>query len=371
MTATPLPSWQDLLPQMSGGVINDNILADPWRVGEQEAIWFSRSAWALELIAEWVLTIEQERRPVIWVPDFFCNQSLEPLRSKNVKIEFYPIQADLEPNWQTCRQMVQSGKPDLFLLVHYFGYGANVGAAKEFCDEFGVYLIEDGAHAIGPSEAIGQIGDFVIYSPYKFFAVPDGGLLLIRNKNIAKSVREIFAAKRQGAPASLVWKIKRFIQKIMPQSLLRFRAAKANIEFNVDPPTYALARQRNLSPYARRLLSSVASMQARICAMRKQNALKIRAKIETIENCSALFSAEEEGAVPYRFVLKVEDNHMAIKMFNQLRLLGWPVESWPDLAPEVLAAPEKYSAAIKLRQTTLLLPIHHTLDLNPLIRPQG
>ena len=368
MTSAPLPGWRELFPLLSSEKIGNDALADPWRLKEETAFWFSRSAWALELIAEWIETDLEGRPPIIWIPDYFCNQSLEPLRTKNVKIEFYPIQADLEPNWQTCRNMAESVKPDLFLLVHFFGHLANGSAAKEFCEEFDSYLVEDGAHALVSDGEIGKYGDFTLFSPYKLFAVPDGGLLLIADAKIGAALDEMFSAKQHLAPSSWRWWIKRFIQKVLPAGLLQIVSMKRGLNFNEDPATHSLDRKKYLSAYSRRLLNSLASKQSANLSTRKKNALKLRAEFKMEKNGTPLFSAEAEGAVPYRFALRFRDSNSATKLFDKLSQQGWPVESWPDLPPEVLAEPGKHSEAIKLRRTVVLLPIHHTIDLDRLVR---
>ena len=66
-------------------------------------------------------TRKQSNDIIVWIPDYFCNSSLRPLRAFNVKLVFYPVNQKLEPDYKACRNLAENNPPDLFILVHYFG----------------------------------------------------------------------------------------------------------------------------------------------------------------------------------------------------------------------------------------------------------
>ena len=66
------------------------------------------------------------------------------------------------------------------LAAHYFGLPQPMAAMRAFCDERGISLIEDCAHAffgVSDDRPVGSWGDVAIASLTKFFPVPEGGLL--------------------------------------------------------------------------------------------------------------------------------------------------------------------------------------------------
>ena len=53
--------------------------------------WFSRSAWSMYVIALWRKQVTGKLNISIWIPNFFCNESLTPLRELGVNFVFYPV----------------------------------------------------------------------------------------------------------------------------------------------------------------------------------------------------------------------------------------------------------------------------------------
>ena len=78
-TTVPLPDWRDLTALAGGRAPDDEALAAPWRQGDEAAVWFSRGAWALAALVHWWRGAF-DRRPRLWLPDYFCNQSTAPAR---------------------------------------------------------------------------------------------------------------------------------------------------------------------------------------------------------------------------------------------------------------------------------------------------
>jgi dTDP-4-amino-4,6-dideoxygalactose transaminase len=67
------------------------------------------------------------------------------------------------------------------LVAHYFGLPQPMSRVRRFCDEHGIALIEDCAHAFfGESEGrgVGGWGEYAIASLTKFFPVLEGGCLV-------------------------------------------------------------------------------------------------------------------------------------------------------------------------------------------------
>src|SRR5262249_13569946 len=66
-------------------------------------------------------------------------------------------------------------------LTHYLGFAQDAPRWREWCEERGLFLIEDAAQAwLGSLDGrpLGSFGDIAIFCLYKTFGVPDGGALL-------------------------------------------------------------------------------------------------------------------------------------------------------------------------------------------------
>jgi dTDP-4-amino-4,6-dideoxygalactose transaminase len=362
ITTVPLPSWRELATSLTGPKPNDDELARPWKRGTESAFWFSRAAWALKVLVIWWEGATGRNKPIVWLPDYFCNQSTLPVRDTGARLIFYPVGPDLEPKWSACQTLAETEKPDLFILVHYFGKSADGAKARSFCDGVGAYLIEDAAHVLSPADGIGGHGDFTFYSPYKIFPVPDGAVLLVRDRPVAEAVETVVNALPGAAPSPWLWQIKRLLQKIVPALLLEKRARARRPNFNDDPPLALVPATPRLSAAARRMLAKQGRRMAEIAAARKAHAGALRAQIKSSPKNRPLLSIAEEGAAPYRFPLIYSDQARAAGLFNYLSEKGCPVETWPDLPPEVTAQPETHAEALRLRQTMVFLPVHQSAE---------
>jgi hypothetical protein len=361
-TLTPLPSWTDLAAGLAGGTPGAADLATPWR-GRGTAFRFSRSAWALHALAVWWRRTHDGRLPTVWVPDYFCNQSTEPLRRAGAELRHYPIADDLEPDWLACRSLLAAGPaPDLFVQTHYFGHAADGVAAAAFCRDAGALLIEDAAHALLPVDGIGDAGDFVFYSPHKLLAVPEIGLLVARDADHAAALNQAIAAMPPGRSATGArWLATRAVLKVLPGFALaaRYRAMPG---FDFDPPYGELPTTPFAGAIAERLLARQAAGLAQVAQVRKANAIRWRRYFEARDDAGApLFAPEAEGAAPYRYVQCFADATEAEAWFRRFRARGIPVETWPDLAPEVVAEPARHRRALDLRRKLVLFPVHQTM----------
>jgi dTDP-4-amino-4,6-dideoxygalactose transaminase len=90
--------------------------------------------------------------------------------------------------------------------VHFAGYAAAVDALAQLCDDRGLVLIEDAAHA--PSATLGgrKLGTFGRAGAFSFFsnkvlAIGEGGLVVTDDDDVAERVRQL----RSHAMTSMTW----------------------------------------------------------------------------------------------------------------------------------------------------------------------
>ncbi|WP_417533265.1 hypothetical protein [Marinobacterium stanieri] len=107
----------------------------------------------------------------VWMPFYICDSMLVPLNEANVTVSFYGIYSDF-----SIRDEIQLNDGELLLYVNYFGICGNIeDMLMEKFDPLKLIFDHSQAFFSQPKECLATI-----YSPRKFFGVPDGGFLVTR-----------------------------------------------------------------------------------------------------------------------------------------------------------------------------------------------
>ena len=362
LTSAPLFDFANIPAALFGPAPDDVVLAAPWMRGGETPYWYSRTAWSLAMVARQVAARRERREVSFWLPDYFCNQSTDLLRRDGVRLSFYPVTDSLVPDWTACRALAGQSPPDVFVVVHYFGQACGDGA-RAFADDTGAVLVEDAAHALGPAPGIGEDGDVVCYSPHKLFALPHGALMLVRDES---KIGKIDPAPNLQAPEPATWFGRRIVQAAMPAALLHARTARSKVAYADDPAYAPIDVPPPVSHMARRLIARALPNIPDDGRSRHANYAALAACLATIDGIEPLFAPI--GAPPYRLAWRADCHATAEALFRSFKRNGCPVEAWPDMPPEVLAAPERHGPAISLRQTVLTFPVHQTITPESYVR---
>lgn len=121
------------------------------------------------------------------------NTSILYCGAKVVWADIDPVSGNLDPESVIS---VISSKTKAIIVVHYGGYPARLQELRDIADKYGIFLIEDCAHALGATYAgkgVGTIGDFSIFSfqAIKHMTTIDGGVLVIKNPNQLMAAKKI------------------------------------------------------------------------------------------------------------------------------------------------------------------------------------
>lgn len=360
ITTAPLPDWAHLARALRAGPDGPAVIA-PWLRPWDSGWLTARSSWALAALVG-AVALRLGLPPRVLLPGWICNQSLWPLRQAGAELVFLPVLADGRADWSAAEGL---GTLDVVVVVHTFGYAAEMEAARDFANRRGALLIEDAAHVLMPGPGIGEDGDAVVYSPHKLLAVPEGGVLVLRPRAEDWS-GEIAAALglRPPAPSPGRWLLRRVVQRLIPDGLRILLPQAGQEEFLGDPETAVLPPAVTPSPLAQRLL--VSADLKREASRRRANAAALRDVVRKTADLRPLFHCDT--AIPYRLALRSASPRAAAERYKALRQAHLPVETWPDLPPEVLADPAQAAGAVALRRSVLLLPVHGALSPDRLAR---
>lgn len=329
ITTAPLPTLKNLTTWHQAADP-----AAPWRRSGQSAMVTPRSSWSLA----WLAAL-RGKSPVVALPAWFCNGSLAPLRAMGARLTFVPVDGDGVPDWDSVKQA------DLVVAVHGFGRAAPLDGARAACVRTGALLVEDAAHALAPASGLGQHGDYVLFSPHKVLPLPDGAVLLSNGPPLP-------ASPHLAQSLAWPWLRRRLLQRFLPDVLRRFLPQGGQTDFLADPPTEDAGSPFSASGLSLKLMAGVDL--AAEAARRRANAAALRQAIGGLDGWKPMFA--EDGPAPYRFVLRCKDAETAAARYAALRRAKLPVESWPDLPPEV-----EGGHAVNLRRTVILLPVHGSL----------
>jgi lipid II:glycine glycyltransferase (peptidoglycan interpeptide bridge formation enzyme) len=366
----PLPKWGDLLFALVTPYFSSEANGTPWSGHGDTAFWFSRSAWSLRVVAQWRQHLTARPEVVVWLPDFFCNAPLAPLRRIGAKLVFYPVTDAMVPDMIACMELAHEQSPDIFVLVHYFGYPTPTDAVVAFCRQWHVLLVEDATHVLRPIPGVGDTGDCIMYSPYKHLPVPDGAVLVVRSEgpsrlgaqegalNMLREIcSEVYAMPGFSYQPALLWLIKRVLQRI------GFRSHPSRAVFGVESvvPSTEFAHPK-MSLLARRLLSRLKQCLDEAACLRGQRGLDWERMLSWVNPAISATAPLRNGVTPYLAGFQCEMAASAETDFQRWHRAGLPVTTWPDLAPEVVANAEFHRIALGLRHRRLYLPVHQSLN---------
>ena len=154
--SAPIPALKALRQALFCSVSNGG----PWRgvaPPERTVQFYSLGRWAMSAYVQSVLDRKGKQQGKVWCPDYFCNDALVPLRRMGVEFYFYPVRKDLSPDWDRLEsEMDKSTPPDVFILVHYFGFPNALDEAGTFCNKHGIEILEDCAHMFLPMDGCAE-----------------------------------------------------------------------------------------------------------------------------------------------------------------------------------------------------------------------
>ncbi len=389
LTHAPLPSWAAIGRALLSRSPPSTLPTAPWSREGDTGGWLARTAWSMALVALWRQHHSGKQTISVWIPAYFCNESLNALRRSGVRLVFYPVTDDLTPDLRACKELAISGSPDVFLCVHYFGRPIPASAVRDFCANHKAWFIEDAAHVLRPQSGIGTSGDFVLYSPHKHLPIPDGAVLVVRPNGPGKfgsdGIRrlgppdgwpaQLDALRRDlkvgsGTGGATIWLCKRVLQKM---GFGRRRTGQGSFAETTSTPPQPSSTL--LAPEAswvtRAMLPSLVTEladvgQRRRCHMLLWDSLVGACPPGSIEGYEPSWRPSTLDWEPYMVAYGVASG-TGEWLYNRWRGLGLPVSTWPDLAPEVTAEPGRYGNAWSLRHEHVHLATHQGLSAREMV----
>jgi len=155
------------------------------------------------------------------VQAFTCSAAVNPIIYVGAKPIFVDIGENLNIDPELVKKKI-TGRTRAVMIQHTFGYPADVEEIAEICNERGIYLIEDCAHALGAkydNEYCGSFGDasFFSFGRDKVISSVYGGMVVVNNDSL---VKEIFEEQEETGYSSSTWALQQLLHPVLMNKLV-------------------------------------------------------------------------------------------------------------------------------------------------------
>ncbi len=138
-----------------------------------------------------LLSLNVKENHEVIIPTFVCQALMNAVNYTRAKPVFADIGDNFNISAETIRKKINR-KTKAIVVPHMFGVPAELDEIKEL----GIPIIEDCAHSLGGNykgKKLGSIGDISIFSFYatKMISTGQGGMVLTSNKKLADKVKDL------------------------------------------------------------------------------------------------------------------------------------------------------------------------------------
>lgn len=246
--------------------------------------------------------LRARRYTKVYLPYYTCEAVLEPIRRLQIAYAFYPIDARLEPG-----ATIDLKPGEGLVYTNYFGLKQR--CVEQLARHYGEQLIVDNAQAFYAPRVEGID---TIYSPRKFFGVPDGGYLYTDAPLLPDAWEQDRSCERMGH-------LLRRIEAGAEGGYAQFRQSEESLD---NQPI------RTMSLLTRALLSGVDYEE--VCRQRRRNFAILHRQLGATNRLCEVADALEEVAVPMVYPYLTEKGACLRRELIGERI--YVASYWPNVA---------------------------------------
>lgn len=280
---------------------------------------------------------------VVLIPAYHCEAMVVPVKWIKAKPAFYSINVDTSINLDDIKKKI-SPKVKIIIVTHYFGFLQDLTAIRALCDQHGILLIEDCAHAFfgtNDHQTVGKAGDYAIASSMKFLPVYEGGILCSETINL-KDIK-VTSPSLGFQLKSLINTLERSLSynrlgitgKLL-NALLTLKNTLWTSLKKLKPPSHQASSGPSSSDggygldaeWVHKTLSLPSRLIIKLADLnnsahrRQENYRKLHAALATIPNSRPLFETLPQNVVPWVYPLYVNKPDI---YFSKLKMQGVPI----------------------------------------------
>ncbi len=317
----------------------------------------------------------------VLIPAYHCESMVSPVKWRGASPVFYRINMDTKINIDDIKLKL-SANTRAVIVTHYFGFIQDMPPIAELCEQRGLILIEDCAHALfgfKDGKSVGRWGDYAIASSMKFFPVYDGGILssfkqavdpkklqspsfLFQIKSSLNVIQVAIGYKRLGLPGAVL----KYLTAIAESIWRLVKKASGREQRGINGPTsskggYGVDVEwiHSKASWFSKLLIKHQHID-RIASERRKNYLRLYEALHDLPHSHPLFDQLPEGIVPLVFPLYVENPR---QYFDSLKRGGVPIWRFGEFLDETITD-ELCSNSVDLSAHVFQFPCHQELTEN-------
>lgn len=346
-------------------------LPDGFGFTDRDAIFTYQGRYAVHLICE-LLNIRTGDE--VLTPAYNCGAEIDPFVWAGAKVIFYRIDEQAAIDEQDILRRVTPSTKVIY-VSHFFGWPQKIEELSHWCRENKIFLVEDCALSLfskGPDNAIGQTGDAAIYSFVKSLPVPDGGALILKNKELRKItipikpppfrnilLNSLPLLKKWMMNTNKLWQRHELSRKLINRSWMkRSTDQDCAIEREMPKSNYFDAQkvEWSISKLSRSIISKTNPLE--VIETRRRNYQYLQNALRNVSSIRLLFDDLPDNVCPLSLPIYVNDRNLWADALENLGVLvgGWPSYhrgfDWKDF-PE----------ARHLKNDLITLPVHQDLEL--------
>jgi hypothetical protein len=289
----------------------------------------------------------------VLLPEFICRDLLAPLNKLGLKIHYYSLDKNLNPQLKGIDLPVAKA----IIAVNYFGFACDLSPFREYCKHHQAFLIEDNAHGFLSKDPdgnwLGCRGDLGIFSFRKTFPLSDGAALYF-SKEVELVKEPMSLAPREKSsrdflsPKELIRNVGGFFGpsgiQLATKCLRLARKVVSGKEISSadhDDPAPELEIPTELAPLdMKKYLSEFDSVEETAKRLELFNEI---GELLKGQDCRPLHSSLPSNCVPYSFAFFSSDAAIG-RIKEVLRKKGLECFNWPELPLAVRKnAPDIYN----------------------------
>jgi dTDP-4-amino-4,6-dideoxygalactose transaminase/CelD/BcsL family acetyltransferase involved in cellulose biosynthesis len=301
-----------------------------------------------------VISLGLEPGDQVLVPAYHHGAEIEALRRAGLECIYYGVTSNLEPDPQELSDLM-GPRCRALLVIHVLGFPRDAATWRRWCDERGLLLIEDAAHAWSATvgrQPVGSHGDLSIFCPYKTLPLP-----YISAAVFLGATQEAVDPRGGGSgrPGSRRHPWAETVVQLRGLTRLRFPpTASAELDISLGDPT---SRSGDVEAF---LLSRLATQDA--ASARREN---YRLLLEQLADLvPEPFGTLPAGASPLAFPVQVPDKAVLMERLARSGIGG--IDFWAT--PHPSAGRDRVASAEHRRRSTVVLPVHQRLTVDDLDR---
>ena len=308
----------------------------------------------------------------ILVPFYHCGVEVQAILRAGFDVVFYPLKDTLEIDFLWLEENVSSDIAAI-LIVHFFGFPQPLEKIHSFCRRNQLVLIEDCAHALYSSHGetlLGTSGDIAVFSLMKTVGLPNGGGLLIKNRQFAaprkgksffnrallkKSIRSFleFEANRNHKKDGWAAKILRYYDKQQMISTYETSQVTGGKCWYYEVPQYHYHHAIScMSMWFLRPLPV-----AEIIKKRRENYSKLLKRVSWCTDMHPLFGQCGKGVCPLCLPVRVENSDDWVEKLGRKQIFPFVFGRFPHPSFQGPLLPKSRT----FQQGILGLPVHQQL----------